>query len=115
MPVAHIIDTFYGSFSGQIIADSYEAHDSGVQIKDYLFSGNEKCQAFAGCSAAADAIIPSAATVTSAAPEKESVSAQKKKLVRRQDVTDTETTTVTGTCCTDIMPCFIAIETNHTL
>lgn len=86
LPVAHIIDTFYGSFSGQIIADSYEAHDSGVQIKDYLFSGNDKCQAFAGCSASAT----SAAATVASTPS----SAQKKKLVRRQEATaDTETTT----------------------
>ncbi|KAL9536959.1 hypothetical protein MBANPS3_012214 [Mucor bainieri] len=101
-PQAHVIDTFYGSFSGQIIADSYEAHDSGVQIKDYLFSGNAKCQAFAGCSAVAAASTaaapseakPAVATVASAVPHA-SVSDQKKKLVRRQDITDTETSTVT--------------------
>ncbi|EPB84391.1 hypothetical protein HMPREF1544_08828 [Mucor circinelloides 1006PhL] len=98
-PQAHIIDTFYGSFSGQIIADSYEAHDSGVQIKDYLFSGNDKCQAFAGCSAsAASAASPAAATVASTPS-----SAQKKKLVRRQEVTaDTETMT-DATTTTDIV------------
>ncbi|GAN09996.1 hypothetical protein MAM1_0311d09530 [Mucor ambiguus] len=105
-PQAHVIDTFYGSFSGQIIADSYEAHDSGVQIKDYLFSGNAKCQTFAGCtvsssssSSSSAAATPSdaksaAATVASVAPHA-SVSAQKKKLVRRQDVIDSKTSKAT--------------------
>ncbi|KAF1795989.1 hypothetical protein FB192DRAFT_1348275 [Mucor lusitanicus] len=95
-PQAHIIDTFYGSFSGQIIADSYEAHDSGVQIKDYLFSGNAKCQAFTGCSAAA-AATASVASVASVEAPQPSVSAQKKKLVRRQDVTDAVTDEITTT------------------
>lgn len=104
--IAHIIDTFYGSFSGQIIADSYEAHDSGVQIKDYLFSGNAKCQAFTGCSAAA--ATASVASVASVEAPQPSVSAQKKKLVRRQDVTDA----VTGTQFTDILPWYIIIETD---
>ncbi|CEP11884.1 hypothetical protein [Parasitella parasitica] len=94
-PQAHIIDTFAGSFSGQIIASSYESSDSGVQIKDYLFSGNEKCQRFAGC---APRVKPEA----------------KKRLVRRQDVirstTTTDQTTTTDTNATSESPKATATE-----
>jgi hypothetical protein len=48
--IAHIIDGITGSFSGQVIADSYEAQGEGTKINDYISTGNEQCQAFTGCS-----------------------------------------------------------------
>ncbi|RCH96636.1 hypothetical protein CU098_001132, partial [Rhizopus stolonifer] len=45
-PQAHIIDSNIGAFVGQLIAASYEAQTDGVQIKDYMAAGNEKCQMF---------------------------------------------------------------------
>ncbi|GAA5815984.1 hypothetical protein MFLAVUS_009503 [Mucor flavus] len=48
-PQAHIIDNATGSFAGQVIADSYESTDDGVQIFDYQSVGGEQCQVFAGC------------------------------------------------------------------
>lgn len=48
--LAHIIDGITGSFSGQVIANSYEAQGEGVKINDYMSTGNEQCQSFAGCS-----------------------------------------------------------------
>lgn len=86
---AHIIDTSSGSFSGQIIANSYESNDNNVQIKDYLFSGNEKCQTFVGCAAAAAQTKPT------------------KKLMRRQGISESTTEQVTGTegNVTEILPC----------
>ncbi|KAI9261008.1 hypothetical protein EDC94DRAFT_610544 [Helicostylum pulchrum] len=48
-PQAHIIDNATGSFAGQVIADSYESTDDGVQIFDYQSAGGEQCQVFTGC------------------------------------------------------------------